>query len=406
MNHLLLYENISQCLTLSGVAKKDGRKPNAEDLGLIEMAAVAVNTESNRIEWVGRTDSIPETLRSIVNRYDCTGELWMPELVECHTHLVYGGTRHHDFALRSTGKTYREIAAEGGGILSTIIPTREASRTDLMEQASSDIERFQKWGVGTIEIKSGYGLTLESEMKILECVRELSATCSALLVPTFMPAHATPPEFKGRSDEYVDEIIRSWIPTVAREKLARFFDVFIEDGFFSVAQARRLCESALLAGFKLKLHTDQFTDSGGTDLALDLKVTSCDHLDFVSEKNVARLGSSDTVAVLLPGASLFTGTRYPPARALIDAGARVALSTNFNPGTSPTRNLPLMTTIACSQMKMTVPEALAGITYNAAAALDLEDQLGSLEAGKLFRVCHLNMDSYEAIPYVFGELGG
>ena len=406
MSQLFVYENIFQCVTLSGVSRNKGRHPTNETLGVIENAAVVVNTENNLIEWVGGGSDMPPHFQSVVNRADCTGEIWLPELVECHTHLIYGGARHRDYAKRAEGKTYLEIAEAGGGILSTIIPTREAQPGELYEQALSDLGRFQKLGVGTIEIKSGYGLTLESELKILRVARELGQSGNCTIVSTFMPAHAVPPEFKGKRTDYVEEIIKLWIPEVGRQKLAKYFDVFVESGFFDITDTRRLCESAGAHGFSLKLHTDQFTDIGGTDLGIELGVTSCDHLDQISPKNIVSLGKSDTVAVLLPGASLYMGTPYPPARALIDAGARVALSTDFNPGTSPTRNLPLMTTIACSQMKMTVPEALAAITYNAAVALGLENHLGSIEAGKQFRVCNLAMNSYEAFPYLFGEVGG
>lgn len=404
IDSLLIYENISQCATLSGVAKKNGRFPVIEDLDVIENASVVVSTEDQRIEWVGEARQLPDIYSSVVNRYPCEGELWIPELVECHTHLIYSGQRYNDYALRASGRTYQEIAAAGGGILSTIIPTRAAPMADLIESAVAHLDRFQKWGVGTIEAKSGYGLTLESELKILETIQALSERTTVMLVPTFMPAHAIPPEYKGRADDYVKDIVDTWIPEVARRKLARFFDVFVEGGFFDARQSRILCEAAKASGLGLKLHTDQFTDIGGTDVALELGAASCDHLDFVSEKNIRALGEKETVAVLLPGASLYMGTRYPPARALIDAGARVAISTDFNPGTCPTRNLPLMTTLACSQMKMTVAEAIAGITYNAAAALGLESKIGSIEKGKAFRVCQLNIDSVEAIPYLFGEL--
>jgi imidazolonepropionase len=282
--------------------------------------------------------------------------------------------------------------------------TRESSLEDLVIGAELELEHFQKYGVGCIEAKSGYGLTLESELRLLETIKEVQKRSPVWLVPTFMPAHTTPPEFRGRTQDYVDEICRHWIPEVTKRKMAVFFDVFVETGYFSLQQARQLCEAAISHGLKIKLHCEQFGDLGSTALAVDLKAASCDHLDHISDANIKKLAESETTAVLLPGASLFTGTPYPPARKLIDAGARVALSTDFNPGTCPSRNLPLMTTLACSQMKMTVPEALAAITYNAAAALSLESRLGSLEVGKSFRVCQLKGRSYEIVPYCFGEL--
>ncbi|MBI4405393.1 MAG: imidazolonepropionase [Deltaproteobacteria bacterium] len=403
-DHFVLYENIKQCVTLAGVAKNSGRHPKEADLGVISDAAVVVNNQTNRIEWIGKNAELPTEFGDLAARFSCEEEVWLPELIECHTHLIYAGTRHHDFALRCLGKTYQQIASEGGGILSTLTHTRKASPGELLESASSELEHFQKYGVGTIEIKSGYGLSLESELRILKCIQELQHHTSVLLAPTFMPAHATPPEFKGQTDEYVKLICKEWIPEVAKNKLAVFFDAFVEEGYFSVEQARTMCEAALASGLKLKLHVDQFTNLGGASLAVDMGAISCDHLDNVGRESIQKLAESKTVAVLLPGASLFTGTPYPPARNLIDAGAIVALSTDYNPGTCPTRNLPLMTTIACCQMGMTIAESIAGITYNAAAALGLQKELGSLEMGKNFRVCQLKADSYEVLPYCFGEL--
>lgn len=404
LDSLVLYDKIKQCLTLSGVAAKKGRHILAEDLGVIENAAVVVNSENSRIVWVGSSHEIPENYQAIVNQYSCEGEIWLPELVECHTHLIFGGDRSHDFAMRASGKTYAQIAAEGGGILTTLKHTREASFEDLIQSAEAEINRFQALGVGTIEIKSGYGLSIESELKILKCIQLLQERVPVQLVPTFLPAHAIPPEFKGRADDYVSLICNEWIPEVSKAQLASYFDVFVEDGFFSVTQAEKLCLKAHEYGMKIKIHADQFKSLGGTSLAVKLNAQSVDHLDNISDDDIMLLSKSETVAVLCPGASLFTGTPYAPARALIDSGARVALTTDFNPGTCPSRNLPLMTTLACAQMKMTVAEAIAGITYNAAAALGLEEQMGSIEAGKQFRVCHIKANSYEALPYCFGEL--
>ena len=402
---LLLYQNISQVVTLSGVSKKGGRNTTEEDLATIENGAVVVDGNTQEICWIGTTQDLPPEYKDLPHVKSCQGYVWLPELVECHSHLIYAGPRHHDYALRVKGKTYQEVAAEGGGIASTLKHTREASKDQLMEQALSDLDRFQKYGIGTVEAKSGYGLTLEQEIKLLECVEGIRDKTSVNLVSTFMPAHMTPPEFKGRTEEYVSTICKEWIPEVAKLSLAEFFDVFVEDGYFSLAQTRKLCETAKEHGFKIKLHVDQFTDLGGTALAAELGATSADHLDNASAESVKKMAASDCVAVLLPGASLYTGTPYPPARSLLDQGARVALSTDFNPGTCPSRNLPLMTTLACSQMRMSVAEAIVGVTYNAAAAVGMENEIGSLEVGKQFRVCQFRGESYEIMPYCFGELG-
>lgn len=399
-----LYENIGQLVTMQGVARKKGRRVTHEDLSIIDHAAIAIDMESQKILWLGKMSDIPAEYADLDQREDCGAAVWLPELVECHTHLVFAGERHHDYAQRVCGKTYQQIAEAGGGILSTVRAVREASLQELVERALGELDRFQKYGVGCIEIKSGYGLTLESEIKQLEAIRHLQEASSVKLVPTFLPAHAVPPEFKGRADDYVKVMIQEWIPEVAKRKLATFFDVFIENGFFSLAQATELCAAAKAHGFGIKIHGEQFTDLGSAQFAAQVGAASIDHLDHISNEGVVALAQSETVAVLLPGASLFVGTPYPPARALLDAGACVALSTDFNPGTCPSRNLPLMTTLACSQMKMTVPEALAGITYNAAKALNLEDEFGVLDVGRPFRVTQLKASSVEALPYSFGEL--
>lgn len=401
----VLYKNITQLVTMEGVAKKRGRHPTEQDLGIIDHAAVVVDPDTNRIEWLGKQSDLPKEFQNLNHEFEAEGEVWLPELVECHTHLVFAGSRHKDFAKRCSGKTYFEIAQEGGGILSTVKKTREATLEQLVDSARSELDRFSRFGVGTIEIKTGYGLTLESELRLLRVINGLQQFVPMTIVSTFLPAHAIPPEFKGRADEYVDVMCKEWIPEVANQDLAQFFDVFVEQNYFSAQQARRLCETAKEHGMGLKLHVDQFTALGGTELGIDLGATSLDHLDHVTDENIKRLGQADTVAVLLPGASLFTGTPYPPARKLLDAGARVALSTDFNPGTCPSRNLPLMTTIACTQMKMTVPESLAAVTYNAAAALGLEQTHGWLAPGMPFRVTTLKAESYETLAYCFGEMG-
>lgn len=401
-----VFTGIRQCLTLAQAAAQQGRHPDITSLSRLEDAACVVDAQS-RIEWIGNRSELPPSFLTStdVSVSDRGGAIWLPSLIECHTHCVYGGTRHRDYGLRCGGKTYAEIAALGGGILSTVAATRASSETELLASAREHLAAFRKFGIGVVEIKTGYGLDWETENKSLRVIRALQKESRLPIIPTFLPAHATPPEFLGRADAYVDQICESWIPKVAREKSARFFDVFIEQGYFSLAQAERLMRAATEAGLKIKAHVDQFTDLGGTSFAVERGAVSCDHLDQVSEKGIRDLADSQTVAVLLPGASCFTGTPYPPVRQLIEAGARVALSTDFNPGTCPSHNLPLMATLSCSQMGMSMPEAIVAMTLNAAAALDLQSDFGSLEVGKVFAVTELPMseDSFENLIYRFGE---
>lgn len=398
---ITVYENIRQCLTMAGARAKEGRHPSDADLGLIENASVVV--EEDTIHWIGKSSELPSQYAT-AQRISEKQNIWLPALVECHTHLVFGGERYRDYNLRCSGKSYADIAASGGGILSTVEHTRRASAQDLLASARKELAPFERSGVGCLEIKSGYGLTLESELRILECIAALQKTTPLKLIPTFLPAHAIPPEFKGRTDEYVSVICKEWIPHVATHKLAEFFDVFVEDGYFTVAQARKMAEAAKSHGLGLKLHVDQFTDQKGTALGVELGAASCDHLDNVSLEGIGEIARSRTVAVLAPGASLFTGTPYPPARSLIDRGAIVALTTDFNPGTCPSHNLALMTTLACSQMGMRLAEALVAVTYNAAQALRQADTFGTLEVGRRCNPWRLSVESYEALAYRFGEL--
>lgn len=400
-----IYAHIPKVYTLSGVAKKQGRHPTETDLDCVEDATVVVEPSSQTIEWIGKAASLPKKYQGF-SAQKIDSEVWLPGLVECHTHLVYGGCRHHDYALRSQGLSYQQIASQGGGILSTVLETRKATYESLVVHGLREVRRFVERGVSAIEIKSGYGLSLESEIKILSVIGDLQKKSGTRIVSTFLPAHAVPPEFRNKTDAYVDLICEEWLPEVAQRKLSTFFDLFLEEGYFNLPQARKLLRKAKDCGYHLKLHTDQFNDLKGVELGLELGAVSLDHLDCLSGENALRIGKSNAVAVLCPGASLFTKTPYAPARALIDAGAIVALSTDYNPGTCPSTNLPLMTTLACSAMQMTIPEALSAVTYNAARALSLQDDYGSLEAGKKFAVLRLQSNSYESLPYSFGEVSG
>jgi imidazolonepropionase len=397
-----VYKHISQLLTLEGARKKKGRHPLEKDLGIWEDACIVVD-KAQKVLWLGATSALPETYHRFPSQ-SCEGETWFPAPVECHTHLVFAGSREKEYGMRCAGQSYLQIAEKGGGILSTVKATRKALPEDLLRLAMNRIESFASNGVAAVEIKSGYGLTLESEIRMLEVVREAQRRTNVQLVPTFLPAHAVPPEFKGKDDDYVEEICHVWIPEIAERQLATFFDAFVEKGYFNIKQTEKMVLAAKDAGLRVKLHVDQFNAFGGAELAVRMEAVSADHLDATSDAAVQALAKSDTVAVLAPAASLFTGTSYPPARKLIDAGARVALTTDFNPGTSPTTNLGLVATIAASQMKMTLPEALVALTYGAAAAVGLEDEFGSITIGKRLRCARIQAPHYEAWAYGFGSV--
>jgi imidazolonepropionase len=396
-----IFQNISELLTLEGARNKKGRGIEERDLSIVQNAAVAVD-DSGNTAWLGASTAVPPAYHSWP-RENCTGQTWLPAPVECHTHLIFAGNRAKEYGLRCSGWTYQQIAEKGGGILSTVIATREASADTLYTLALERLRKFEGQGLGAVEIKSGYGLSLESEIKILQIIPKLQAETQMQLVPTFLPAHAVPPEYKGRQDEYVQTLCKEWIPEIARLQLARYFDVFVEKGYFDLKQTEQMVRSAQDANLKIKLHVDQFNAFGGAELAARFSATSADHLDSVGPNGIAALSKSETVAVLAPGASLFTGTPYAPARALCDAGVRVALTTDFNPGTCPSTNLALMATIATSQMKMSHAEAIVGMTYSAAAAVGLDHTHGSIQVGQRLHCIRVQKPSYQEWLYGFGE---
>jgi imidazolonepropionase len=339
---------------------------------------------------------------------DADGRLVMPGLVECHAHLAFAADRADEFQMRVAGATYQEVAAAGGGIMSTVHATRAASDAVLRALARKRLDRFLRYGVTTVEAKSGYGLNLEQELRLLEVYRDVSLAHAVDVVPTLLAAHTVPIEFMGRADDYVKMVVKKMIPGAAKHKLAQFCDAFCEQGAFSVEQCRRVLEAGLEHGLLPKLHADQLSYMGGTEMAAELGTVSVDHIDHVSEAGIAALATKPAdkrvpVAVLLPGASFFLGEGgYAPARRLLDAGARVALSTDFNPGSSPTQNLWLMATMGCSQLRMTSEEVIRAITIEAAAALALEDEIGSLEVGKKADILILDSSRHVEIPYKYG----
>ena len=384
-------------VTFQGVAKKRGRRPTLQDLGVIENSCIILNGE--KIQWVGPKKKLPKL--SVQKKIDAKGMVCFPGLIDAHTHLVFGGSREDEFAMRAQGKSYLDIAKSGGGILSTVQSTQSASLKSLIQFGKKRLQYARTLGVTAIEMKSGYGLTVKDELKMLHAIAQLKKTEKTHIVSTFLGAHAFPKNM--HQNAYTLLICEKMLPEIGRKKLADFCDVFIDSGFFNLAQTKKILLTAQKNGLHLRIHSDEFKALGGTELAVSFKAKSVDHLIAISKKGVLALKNSDTVATLLPGTSFFLGKPYAPARKLIDAGVVVCFATDFNPGSSTTQNLPFMTTLAMTQMKVTLAEALSGITYNAAKSLGLEQEMGSIEAGKLANLAFFEIPNFKYFPYHYGE---
>jgi len=389
-------------------ARRDATSGARSELGIVSRGAVA--SRDGRIVWVGRTDDLREEVRLARGgqTFEADGRVVMPGLVECHAHLAFAGDRSDEFQLRVAGASYQEVAAAGGGIMSTVHATRAASDEVLRALSRKRLDYFLRFGVTTVEAKSGYGLSQEQELRILEVYRDVAAGHPADVVPTLLAAHTVPVEYLDRPDDYVKMVAKKMIPAAAKHHLAKFCDAFCEQGAFTVDQCRRVLEAGTEHGLLPKLHADQLTYMGGTEMAAELGAVSVDHLDHVSDAGIAALAAAEgtkrvPVAVLLPGATFFLGEQgYAPARRLLEAGARVALSTDLNPGSSPTANLWLMASMGCSQLRMSAEEVIRAITIEAAAALALDDEVGSLEVGKKADFLILEETRYAEVPYRYG----
>jgi imidazolonepropionase len=356
------------------------RSEALQPYGLIEDAAMVVSGAT--VHWVGaRCDLPPPMLDACVKQHDAAGALITPGLIDCHTHLVYGGDRAHEFELRLNGASYEEIARQGGGIASTVAATRSASPEELRRQSVARLQQLLGEGVTTLEIKSGYGLALEPERKMLQVARELALEHAVTIRNTFLGAHAVPGEFAGRPDDYIDEVLRM-LAILHAEGLVDAVDAFCERIAFSPAQTLRVFEAARQLGLPVKLHAEQLSDSGGSQLAASFSALSCDHLEYLSEQGAQAMAASGSVAVLLPGAFYFLReTRLPPVDLLRRHRVPIAIATDCNPGSSPCTSLLLMLNMACTLFRLTPEEALAGITRHAAQALGLTDR-GILAPGK------------------------
>ncbi|MGB9791841.1 MAG: imidazolonepropionase [Thermacetogeniaceae bacterium] len=399
----LIVCHAAQLVTVSGNSEAPKRGREMSEIGVIPDGAVAAM--DGRIVAVGTTKEVFGQVELVEDGVlvDASGKVVLPGLVDPHTHLVFAGSRQNEFVLKLRGKGYLEILAAGGGILSTVKATRQASREDLVAVGKKYLREMLEQGTTTAEVKSGYGLTTEDEIKMLEAVRQLNGSQPVELVPTFLGAHAVPPEYKGNTDGYVDLVIGEMLPEVARRGLAEFCDVFCEEGVFSIEQSRKVLLAAKEEGLKLKIHADEIVSLGGAELAVEVGATSADHLMAVSERGIEMLAESETVAVLLPATTFcLMEDRYAPARRMIEAGVAVALASDFNPGSSPVNSLQIVMGLACRQLKMSPEEVIAAVTINAAHAIGRGDRVGSLEVGKQADMVIFDAPDYQYLMYRFG----
>ena len=403
----MLLLNIGQLLTLRSPAPKFGprRGPQLRELGIIKDAAVLA--VGGKIVSVGSTkdalrDPWIKKHRKRITEIDCAGKVVIPGFVDSHTHPVFVSPRLVDFEKRIEGASYEQIAAAGGGIRSSLEGVRNATKAALKTKVLTVLHDMPAHGTTAVEAKSGYGLTLDSELKSLEAIREAASAWPGTVVPTLLGAHVVPKEFQGCSQKYVEIVCKEMVPQSAKRNLARFVDVFCDKGAFTAEETRQIFDSAKAHGLQVRAHMGQLSETALAPF-LRFEPASFDHMDHVSDNDIAALAKHDTVATLVPGANYFLGLKtYPDARRLIDSGVPVALATDYNPGTSPTISMPMAMSLACTHMKMSPAEALAAATINGAWALRLADRKGSIESGKDADLAIFDVADYREIPYWFG----
>jgi imidazolonepropionase len=400
MNHELLISHAAQLVTLTGPARPHVGAEMGE-LGIIEDGALLAR--DGVIMAVGATSEVAPQAAVDAIHIDASNFVVMPGFVDAHSHPVFGGTREDEYEMRAAGMTYQEIAARGGGIRSTVRRTRAASEDELFKLGKIHARWLLEHGTTTVEAKSGYGLTVDDELKILRVIRRLNDETALELIPTFLGAHETPDEYHDRREDYIQLVIDEMLPLVAAEGLARYCDVFCESHVFNVDESRRVLTRAKELGLGIRLHAEQLSLSGGACLAAEIGADSADHLEWVDQAGIEDLRQAGVIAILLPGAVFNLGlTRYAPARAMIEAELPIALATDFNPGSSPTPSMQMILSIACTQMRMTPAEAVTAATINGACSLGCEARLGSLEAGKQADIVVYDCSDYRQIPYFFG----
>jgi len=399
----------SEILTGLGVRAKEGRRVQEADLGRILDGALVYSVRKkgkvevpHRVEWVGATSQLPQKYSKVKKSDLKLKRAVIPGMIDCHNHLIFAGDRSDEFAARCSGASYQEIAKAGGGIAATVRATRQASEKELEALALQRLEELYSNGIRTVEIKSGYGLSFDSEMKILKIIPKLRKKVPAMtLTATFLGAHDYPKD-RDRA-EYLKELIEVMLPEVAKKNLADSCDVFVDEGYYSVEQGKEILEAAKGLGLKIKVHADELVNTESASMAAKLGALSADHLLKISEKGVRDLAQSKTVAVLLPGTAFYLKAPHAPARKLLDAGAAVALATDFNPGTCYCLSLPTVMTIAALYLGMSRAELFAAVTYNPAQALGLQDSKGSIEVGKDADFTVLPFPRFEEVYYRFAS---
>lgn len=367
---------------------------------------VWIEIQDSKVSRIGpKGEPQPEGIKPNAKRISAEGGLATPGFVDCHTHPVFFGTRQHEFRRRCAGESYQQIAASGGGILSSVRGVRSASLEQLTDLVRKRFDNFIRYGTTTVETKSGYGLSFDDEIKSLEAIKSAAEGHPIDVTPTLLAAHVVPPEHKGDPDRYVEIICKEIIPEVVQRSIADAVDVFLEEGAFNLKRTRRIFEAAKSNGLGIHLHADQFSVTGGAQLAAEFGALSADHMDMTDDEGIKALSDGDVSVVLLPGAVFFLGLdQYAPARKMVEQGCRVAVSTDFNPGSSPTQSMPLMMSLACINMGLTPDEALWAATLGGAYVLNRAESVGSLLPGYSADVCLWELDDVAGIPYFFGNM--
>ena len=398
----LLIQNIKSLIQTSTNAPEIMKGNRQSELSTLDNAWVLI--EDELIKDFGSMNSPYKTKGEPIKTLDATGRFVFPSWCDSHTHIVFAGSRESEFVDKINGLGYEEIAANGGGILNSAKRLQNATEKELMEQASARLEEIMRMGTGAVEIKSGYGLTVDAELKILRVIKKLRKTSPLTIKSTFLGAHTFPIAYKENHQGYIDEIINKMLPVIAKEKLADYIDVFCEKVAFSPEETDQIIKAGAKYGLKAKIHTNQFNSMGGIEVSVNNNAISVDHLEVLNDDEIAVLKKSSTIATLLPSAPFFLRDQYPPAKKLIAAGVPVALATDYNPGSTPSGKMPFVLSLACIHMRMTPEEAINAATVNGAYAMEVNNELGSITKGKKANLFMTKpMPSYSYMPYAFGS---